>query len=226
MSVTYTQQLLDRVAAYAGQPLTDRRSAAGLAELASLYAAITGQQVGACRQCQYSDYLAALTNYSRSATRFLHPELMPDSKYALAAGLENEQIVHDSYGKVVTSENLEDKDVEFFQSKGMGKLFVLKSKKGAAEAAPIDGSATTDEAAETSEAEQKLKDEVAAGKTALKTEKDAHAATKKEHGNDKKEIARLTKALAEAQDALQKATAVPAGAAADQTPPVDPGATA
>ena len=226
MTTVYTQELLDRATAYAGQPLTDRRSPAGLAELASIYSAVTGEEVGSCRQCQYSDFLAALSKYSRAATRFLHPELMSDSKYAFAPGLENEQLVHDSYGKVVTAENLEDKDVEFFKSKGMGSLFVAKTKKGAETTAATDGSAATDGKPEPNEAEKKLKDEVAAGKTALKTEKDAHAATKKEHATDKKEIARLTKALAEAQDALEKATAKPTGDAVPTDSVVDPGTTA
>lgn len=226
MAVAYTQALLDRATAYAGQPLNERRSPTGLAELASLYSAITGQAVGTCRQCQYSDYLAALTTYSRSATRFLHPELMPDTKYAFAPGLENETFTHDAYGKVVTAENLEDKDVAFFQSKGLGASFVLKSKKGADAPTATDGSAATDGEADENEATKKLKEEVAAGKAALKTEKDAHAATKREHGNDKKEIARLTKALADAQDALAKASPKPGTETPSTAPPIDPGATA
>ena len=80
------------------------------------------------------------------------------------------------------------------------------------EATPTtNGGASTNGAPEPSEAEKKLKDEVAAGKTALKTEKDAHAATKKQLATSQKEVARLTKALAEAQDALEKATAKPTG---------------
>jgi hypothetical protein len=219
VATVYTQELLDRATTYAGQPLTDRRSLAGLAELAGIYSAITGQEVGNCRQCQYSDFLAALSNYSRAATRFLHPELMSESKYAFAPGLENEQLVHDSYGKVVTAENLEDKDVKFFQSKGLGKLFVEKSKK---DAAPEAG----DDADKTAEADKKAKADAEAGKAALKTEKDAHAATKKELVISQKEVARLTKALADAHEALEKATPKPTGEVTNTAPPVDPGATA
>jgi hypothetical protein len=219
VGAAYTQELLDRTTAYGQQPLKERRSPAGLAELTSLYSAITGHEVGTCRQCQYSDYLAALTNYSRAATRFLHPEIMSDSKYAIAPGLENETFVHESYGKVVTAENLEDKDVEFFKSKGLGASFVLKSKKEAEAAAG-------DDAAKVSDAESKAKDEATASKTALKTEKDAHTATKKDLATSQKEVVRLTKALADAQAALGKATATPVADAPPTAPPVDPGATA
>lgn len=219
MATVYTQELLDRATAYAGQPLTDRRSPAGLAELAGIYSAITGLEVGSCRQCQYSDFLAALSNYSRAATRFLHPEIMSDSKYAFAPGLENEQLVHDSYDKVVTAENLEDKDVAFFKSKGFDKLFVEKSKKDAAAADADSGDKATD-------AEKKAKTEAEAGKAALKTEKDAHTATKKKLADSEKEVVRLTKALADAQAALEKATPKPTGEVTDTAPPVDPGATA
>jgi hypothetical protein len=226
VATVYTQELLDRATAYAGQPLTDRRSPAGLAELASIYSAITGLEVGSCRQCQYSDFLAAISNYSRAATRFLHPETMPDTKYAFAPGLENEQLVHDSYGKVVTAENLEDKDVEFFKSKGLDKLFVLKSKKDVAAPAATDGSATTDGEADENDALKKAQDEVAAGKEALKTEKTAHSVTKKKLAETEKDLAKATKSLADAQTALEKATVKPTGEVTDMAPPVDPGATA
>ncbi|MGI4736126.1 MAG: hypothetical protein ACRYG7_13195 [Janthinobacterium lividum] len=232
MAPAYTQQLLDRAQAYTEQPLTARRSPEGLTELASIYSAITGQPVGSCRQCQYSDFLAAVANYTRSATRFLHPELMSESKYAIAPGLENETFVHESYNKVVTAENLEDKDVEFFKSKGLGKSFVLKSKKDAdaAAAAPAtDGSTATEGGADATEREQQLTEKVTASEAALKTEKEAHAATKKQLTVAKQQVGEVNKLLAEANKKLAEATkAVTPVAPAEPpitAPPADPGAT-
>ncbi len=126
MAINYTQELLDRAKAYTEQPLNSRRYADGLAEVSALYSAITGEAVGTCKQCQYSDYLAVVTNYIRVATRFLHPETMPDSKYTIAPGLENETFVHEGYNSAVTAENLTDQAAEFFISKGFKHAFILK----------------------------------------------------------------------------------------------------
>jgi len=181
VGVAYTQALLDRASAYVGQPLSARRYDEGLTELTSLYTAVTGQAVGKCRQCQYSDYLAAVQAYIRQATRELHPETMADSNYTLAPGFENETFVHEAYGKAVTAENLTDADAKFFIGKGFKDAFILKaSQKGGAE-----GGAST----ETTEVEHKnpvvpqadLEKEQKAHQVTVKkleTEKEAHAATK------------------------------------------------
>jgi hypothetical protein len=126
VAVTYSQALLDRATAYLDQPLTARRYAEGLAEISHLVSDITGEASGSCRQCQYLDYVAIVKNYQRAATRFLHPELMVDSKYTIAPGLENETFVHEGYGSTVTAENLTDEAAEFFIRKGFSHAFLLK----------------------------------------------------------------------------------------------------
>jgi len=131
VAVEYTQELLDRAQEYVDKSVSDRRYEAGLTELTSLYTAITGDPVGKCRQCQVSDYMSVVNGYTRAATRFLHPELMPESKYTIAPGLENETFVHEGYNKAVKAENLEDADAEFFISKGFTDAFILKAGQSA-----------------------------------------------------------------------------------------------
>ena len=212
MRAAYTQQLLDRAQAYVGQPLAARRYAEGLAEVSALYAEITGEEISTCRQCQYSNYLAVVTAYIREATRFLYPELMSDSKYTFAPAYANEQIADGRYDKVVTAENLEDKDAEALIKMGYGHVIV---KKGAADKAAAAG----DSKPEASEAETKAKEAEGKAKADLKTEKDGHAATKKELTATKGELAKVQKQLDEVKkelaDALLKATPAPAPAATD-----------
>ena len=122
----YTQVLLDRAQAHATRPLTDRRYAEGLSEIAQLYADITGEPVGKCRQCQYKDFLAVVTAYIREATRFLHPELMADSNYTFAPGFAGEVIADGRYTKTVTADNLTDQDAEALLKLGYGHVIVAK----------------------------------------------------------------------------------------------------
>jgi polyhydroxyalkanoate synthesis regulator phasin len=173
----YTQALLDRARAYVEQPLAARRY--DLAELAALYSDITGQAAGTCRQCQYKDFLEVVNTYIREATRTLHPELMADSKYTFAPAFANEQIADDRYNKVVKAENLTDKDAEKLISLGYGHVIQLKAGQTAA----------------TSEGEKPAVDTKAAD--ALKAEKVAHTATKKELSEAKKQITELEKQVAE-----------------------------
>lgn len=189
MARAYTQQLLDRATAYVGQPLTARRGTqAGLAELTALYSDITGETAGTCRQCQVSDFMAVVTAYIREATRFLHPELMPDSKYTFAPAFANEQIADGRYSKVVTAENLTDEDAEKLLKMGYAHVIV---KKGSKEA---DATAGEDKA-DVSDSEKKAKEAAEKAKTDLKTEKEAHAATKKELTTTKSDLAKAQKEL-------------------------------
>lgn len=126
MRAPYSQALLDRATAYIEQPLNSRRYDDGLTEISQLYAAITGEPVGKCRQCQYSDFLAVVTAYIREATRSLHPELMVDSKYTFAPGFEIETIADPRYTKAVTAETLTDEDAEYLLKMGYKHVIVLK----------------------------------------------------------------------------------------------------
>lgn len=122
----YSQALLDRAQAYVEQPLNERRYDQGLTEISQLYAAITGEPVGKCRQCQYKDFLAVVTAYIREATRFLHPELMADSSYTFAPGFAGEVIADGRYNKTVTAENLTDQDAQQLIKLGYGHVIVPK----------------------------------------------------------------------------------------------------
>jgi polyhydroxyalkanoate synthesis regulator phasin len=217
----YNQQLLDRAQAYVGQPLTARRYEQGLAELSAIYGDITGEAVGSCRQCQVSDFMAVVTAYIREATRFLHPEIMENSKYTFAPGFQNEVIADSRYGKVVKAENLTDKDAEKLIPLGYGHVIVLKAGQEG-EAATAEGEQGTEvvtenplvpqahlEAEQTAHAatKQALADEKEHSKTALKTEKDAHTATKKELTASKKQVTELSKELGDLQKQLADAQA-------------------
>lgn len=199
MKADYNQALLDKAQAYIEQPLTARRYDGGLTEISQLYADITGEPVGKCRQCQYLDYLAVVTAYIREATRFLHPELMADSKYTFAPGFQNEVIADGRYSKVVKAENLDDKDAEALIKLGYGHVIVKKSSK---EADATDADDTT----EVSDSEKKAKEAEGKAKDALKTEKEAHAATKKELTATKSDLAKVQKEL----DKLKSTPAAPA----------------
>ena len=175
--VTYPQELLDRAQAYIEQPLTARRNDAGLAEISSLYSAITGQPIARCRQCQYADYHAIVIAYIREASHFLHPETMSDSKYTMAPGYQNEVFTHENYSQAVTAENLTDEAAEFFIKNGFGHAIV---KKAAAVKADTEASAkaaaekkAADKAAK--EATEKAAKEVAEKKTAKEAAEKAAA---------------------------------------------------
>ena len=137
MAVAYTQELLDRATAYVGQPLNSRRYAEGLSEISQLYSEISGQPVGTCQQCQYSDFMRTVQAYIREATRFLHPETMSESNYTIAPGFENETFVHESYGEAVTAETLTDKAAEFFIKNGYAHAFVKKAATKAPAEKPL-----------------------------------------------------------------------------------------
>jgi hypothetical protein len=218
--VAYTQQLLDRAQAYVEKPLSARRYDEGLGEISQLYADITGEPVGKCRQCQYLDYLAVVTAYIREATRFLHPELMSKSKFTFAPGFQNEAIADGRYSKVVTAENLTDEDAEALLKLGYGHVIVLKpSAEGAEVGAAEQGEADGQQPAPT-EREVALEQQLAqanqtianngqayetlntryseateARKTAekaLAAEKKAHTATSKERDSLKTQVQSLT----------------------------------
>lgn len=215
MALPYSQELLDRATAYLTQPLSARRYEEGLSELTSLYTVITGQAVGKCRQCQYSDYLAVVQAYIRQATRELHPETMADSKYTLAPGFENETFVHEAYGKAVANGNLTDEDAKFFIGKGFDKAFVLKSgQKAAAEA---DETTAADQP-QPSARETELKKQLSTSQQALTKEKEAHTATKTKSGDALKtekeahkatrnELTAVSSKLADTENELKKVRA-------------------
>lgn len=131
MRVVYTPELLARAQAWVSLPLNDKRYAPGMKELWALYAEITQTQPGDCRQCMYSDYAAVVVAYTREASHFLFPETMPESKYTLANGYENEQFVHEDYATTITAENLTDEAAQFFISKGFGHAIILKAGENA-----------------------------------------------------------------------------------------------
>ncbi|WP_324671038.1 hypothetical protein [Hymenobacter sp. GOD-10R] len=135
MAVNYTEELLAQAESWASTPLTEKRSPAGLATLAALYSALTGTAAGSCRQCQFSDYNAAVTSYIRQAQRILHPETVAKQTYTLAPGFENQTFVHEQHAKVVSAENLTDKDAEFFIENGYGHAFLKDGKAIATEGA-------------------------------------------------------------------------------------------
>lgn len=142
MALAYTQLLYERAQAYQDRPLGQKRSPDGLAELAALWAAITGEQAGSCRQCQYSDFNAVVVAYLRASTRLLHPELMSDSAYQLVPGFENETFVDDTYGRVVTADSLTDEDAEYFIKAGYKHAFVKKTAAASVDSTPALGSLT------------------------------------------------------------------------------------
>lgn len=216
MKAAYTQQLLDRAQAYVEQPLTARRYDEGLTEISALYADITGEPVGKCRQCQYQDFMAVVAAYIREATRFLHPETVKNSKYTFAAGFANEQIADPRYNKVVTSESLEDADAEQLIKLGYGHVIVLKpgqeesaegeSSTEVAHQNPLVPQADLEKEQQAHQATAKQLEDAQAANAAdkqkaadtLKTEKDAHKATKTELTATKKHLAEVSKELADA----------------------------
>lgn len=228
----YSQDLLDRAQAYASQPLNDRRYDQGLTEISELYAAITGEPVGKCRQCQYQDFLAVVTAYIREATRSLHPELMADSQYTFAPGFQAEVIADGRYNKTVTAENLNDQDAERLIKLGYGHVIVPKpGQEPATGETDSTQAAGEGEPAEKSQAELDLEAEKEAhDKTqellddaiernagldkAFAQEANAHAETKKEltaekqaHEATKAQLADVQQQLAAAKSKLSRKTA-------------------
>jgi Spy/CpxP family protein refolding chaperone len=171
----YTQQLLDRAQAYVEQPLNDRRYDQGLQQISQLYAEITGEPVGKCRQCQYKDFLEVVTSYIREATRFLHPELMADSKYTFAPGFAGEVIADGRYNKTVTAENLTDQDAEALIKLGYGHVIIAKPGETLLAGASAEGG-TDDEPAD--EPGNELQVQVEQAQKLFADEQAAHEQTK------------------------------------------------
>lgn len=195
MARAYTQDLLDRASAYVTRSLGAKRSPEGLAALASLYADVTGEPVGSCRQCQYSDFVHSLTSYIREATRFLHPETMAETTYQIIGPAAGETFVHPSWNKAVTSDNLTDKDAEFFIKHGYADTFVRKD--GSTAGAKAEDAKTAD-----SEAVSRAKAATTKAEESLKTEKAAHGDTKKKLTAAEKHLTEGQTKLATAEQAL------------------------
>lgn len=148
--ITYSEALLVRAEAWHNSALNEKRQGPGLAELAALYADITGEPAGSCRQCQFSDYSATVRAYVIQATNLLYPTIMAaNTEYTLAPGFENETFVDAGYSKAVSAENLTDKDAKYFIGRGLGHAFYHNGRPvnaaqvaklaSAAESAPADG---------------------------------------------------------------------------------------
>jgi hypothetical protein len=229
----YSQALLDRAQAYVEQPLNARRYDAGLTEISQLYAEITGEPVGKCRQCQYKDFLAVVTAYIREATRFLHPELMADSKYTFAPGFAGEVIADGRYSKTVTAENLTDQDAEALIKLGYGHVIVAKPGEsilaGASDQGEVDFDVEPNGKSQVEldlEAEQQAHEQT---KKSLQDEKNAHAATKAKLTKAQQQLTTAQNKLnakAAASGATDPAT-VPAVSSGDATAtPTEPAVTA
>ncbi|MGI4884280.1 MAG: hypothetical protein ACRYFR_04905 [Janthinobacterium lividum] len=179
--MAFSEALVARAQAWADQPLNDKRRPAGLAELAALWSAITGQPAGTCRQCQFSDFNATVGAYLRESFRYLHPELMADAKFLLAAAFATQSLVHESYNKAVTADNLTDEDAAFFITHGYAHAFTKANGKPLSEAdiAKITAKqALDDDADEPSGAIQVTPANALVPAADLLAEQTAHAATK------------------------------------------------
>jgi hypothetical protein len=250
----YSQALLDRAQAYVAQPLNNRRYEQGLAEISQLYAEITGETVGTCRQCQYKDFLAVVTAYIREATRSLHPELMADSKYTFAPGFAGEVIADGRYNKTVTNENLTDEDAEALIKLNYGHVIVLKPGQepllaGASEQGDTD-EGDDEQENKPSEREQALQAELEQVQQALEAEKQqyhkvvannnntiemlqaekqAHKATKTQLSKAQQQLTAANQKLAEktSQNGATDPATVPTVSTSDATPtPTTPAVTA
>lgn len=244
MALTYTQALLDRATAYVARSLASRRYAEGLAEISSLYSAITGSAV-ACRQCQYSDFMSVVQAYIREATRFLHPETMSDSSYTFAPAFAAEIIADGRYGKSVTAENLTDDDAKALIPLGYSHVIIAKPGKEA----PAEGGETQaqegDEQPQPTDRETELEQSLSGQKAAyeklegqfklteenrqqaaanLEKEKIAHRATEKQLKASKAQLTDLTKERDELALQVAELTAKLATppAEAEPTTPTEP----
>lgn len=216
----YSAELAARAEAWLARPLEQKRSAEGLTELGSLWATLQGLPAVACRQCQYSERARAVAAYVREYHRFISsPDAMSDSQYTFAPQFAGETIADGRYNKTVTAENITDDDARALLKLGYDHVIVKKGKADAkAEVASSPG-----DAAQPSEAEQKLQtsleaEQKAHGDTklkltksgeALKAEKDAHKATAKELTDTKKLLAEANEKLAKAQEATKPQSDAP-----------------
>ncbi len=123
MALLYTQEVADRATAWVTQPLSQKRSPAGLTELAALWSAIHQQPSGSCRQCQYSDYSASVAAYLREFSRLQNPTTVASS-YSLAPGYQNETFVHEDRAEPTNASNLTDEAAEFYIKQGYGHAIV------------------------------------------------------------------------------------------------------
>ena len=235
MGLLYTQELADRAHAWIGRPLTagpeGKRSADGLLELASIWAAIHRQPLPECiRQCQYSERQASVAAYLREFSRFstfnsnTMSDTAPTSQYQIAPEFAGQSFVHDDFNGAVTAENLTDEAAEFFISKGRDDAFVkIGSKEAKAANAEQVAKDTAPDDLATEQAAHKAttaaleaanhrgdaattklaKEQEAHTKAteALKAEKEAHKATKAENSELQKQVKDLQKQL----DAVAKA---------------------
>jgi hypothetical protein len=224
-TVLYTAELAARAEAWVARPLIEKRSAEGLLELATIWAAINQVALPECiRQCQYSERAASLRAYILEFSRTQNPETMSESTYQLAQAFANEKLVHEGYNKVVDASNLTDEDVAYFQKIGRKDLFVKRGATAEATAAgetvavdsekPLvpeadlikEQEAHTATKTKAAEALTKEKEAHAAAKTkaseALKSEKEAHTATKKELSEVQKQLADAQKQVAELTEKL------------------------
>jgi hypothetical protein len=194
VALAYTQALFERATVWLARPLTagseGRRSADGLLELATIWAAIHKAPLPEClRQCQYSERHASVAAYVRDFPRLSLTSAMSEttetqSKYQIAPAFAGQQFVHEDLAAPVTAENLTDELAEFFIKKGRSDAFI---KRGAVEAeAEPEGKPAADTKAS----------------DALKAEKEAHKAEKKAHSETKKELSEVQKQLAEATKQL------------------------
>ena len=173
MGLLYTQELADRAQAWISRPLTagleGKRSADGLLELASIWAAIHRQPLPECiRQCQYSERQASVAAYLREFSRLQNLTTMSDtptaSKYQLAPQFANETLVDENLSGSYTADTLTDEVAEHFIKRGRKDLFVERNAAGTP-------------AAETTEAEP---GDARDYEAELAAQEDAHASTRQE----------------------------------------------
>lgn len=222
MGVLYTQAIADRAQAYADLPLLEKRSPNGLAELAAIWSAIQRQPAGSCRQCQFSDYNATINAYLRDFSRLQHPETMSNTSYQFAPQFADATLTHESYGKVVTADNLTDEDVKFFTSKAGGgrkDVFVKKTgdnapketDEGAADVTPARPLVPEDDLKSEQEAHLASVTKLNAAESALASEKEAHEGTKSQLSEVQAQVSDLNEQVAklnkELADAKAKKTA-------------------
>ncbi|MGI4819880.1 MAG: hypothetical protein ACRYFV_01605 [Janthinobacterium lividum] len=135
MGLAYTQALLERATAYLARPLTaapeGKRSAEGLLELATIWAAIHRCPLPEClRQCAYSERHASVAAYVRdfsSHSSFTAMSETTQTKYQIAPAFAGQQFVHDDLAAPVTAENLTDETAEFFIKHGRKDAFILRA---------------------------------------------------------------------------------------------------
>jgi hypothetical protein len=228
VAVLYTQALADRATAWLARPLTNspegKRSAEGLLELATIWAAINQTGLPEClRQCQYSERAQAVRNYLTEFSRqLLFPDAMsdtPQSKYQIAPAFAGQSFVDEGLAAPVTAENLTDDAAEYFIKKGRSDAFILRSQ---AKEEPASEPGKTEPEGDTRDYAAELKTEQDAhtattGKLqkeqeahtkasdALKSEKEAHKTTKKDLSEVQKQLAAAQKQLAALADKAKDA---------------------